>query len=88
MQRKISETKGAKKKINDLGLWEEYKDTKKVFINTPNQKSIDLCKWERKHNIWSFKITKKIRVKFVFDKDKNEFVVYDAGDFHRRQPKN
>ena len=82
----VKETPSAKNKIKKIGLSDEYKEAKEKFIQDKRLKSLDFCIWDPRLRIWSFKITKKIRVKMI-KRPNDEWEVFNCGDFHRRQSK-
>ncbi len=78
----VTETPKAEASIKRLGLWRQYLKQKKNFIEHPELKSLDICFWDKKNRIMSFKITSKYRVKYRKGRDGNYFV-FEAGDFHK-----
>lgn len=79
---KITENKRGKIEIESLGLWDRYKKQKAFFIDNPNHNSLDFSCWNKKHSIWSFKITNQYRVKAIKNTN-GSFTVIDAGDYHK-----
>lgn len=82
----VTETPRAKSKIEELGLWDKYEKAKEKFIANPGLKSLDFCIWDKVNRFWSFKITKQYRVKMI-RRENDAWEVFNAGDFHRKQPK-
>jgi hypothetical protein len=78
----VKETKKAEDNIKGLRLWNRYIKQRGYFEQNPGHPSLEFTVWDKKHGIWSFKITNKYRVKLIKNSC-SEYTTVDVGDYHR-----
>ncbi|OGK15158.1 hypothetical protein A2774_05740 [Candidatus Roizmanbacteria bacterium RIFCSPHIGHO2_01_FULL_39_12c] len=86
---KIQISKNAEKKIKKWGLWDDYETHRDYFISDPGHPSLDYCPIsvpKMKGKYPSFKIKRGIRA-LLFKHNKELYTVFDAGEFHKKQPR-
>lgn len=85
--RVVNINKHAEKKINKLGLWSTYEKQRDYFISDPSHPSLDFKHIQTQTytvKYPSFKIKRGIRV-LMFKHDEDNYTVFDAGEFHKKQ---